>query len=211
MIDSVGVQQVSWYKADGSIQTASVGSPTFTPEDIVFSGGLDPKYTANLTPELTWQGFSLSAMLSYYGGHYMRVKFEELTNDGSVYGYSNLVYNSAVPKYYLNYWQSEDKTAYSANGYASNATNFRYPEYSNQNVVPADFLKVRNIVLGYEFPESLCSKLHVGGARLRFQVNNVATWARNKYNVDPEANDPRTGTTLDKTPTSYTIGLNINF
>ena len=211
VIDDAGIQQVSWRKADGSIQIASVGESTFTPEDIVFSGGIDPKYTANLTPELTWQGFSLSAMLSYYGGHYMRVKFEELTNDGSVYGYSSLVNISAVPKSYLNYWASADKTAHRANGYAANGSNLTYAEYSNQNVVPADFLKVRNIVLGYNFPEALCSKLHVGGARLRFQVNNVATWARNKYNVDPEANDPRTGTTLDKTPTSYTIGLNINF
>ena len=121
------------------------------------------------------------------------------------------MYNSAVPKSYLNYWLSEDKTAYRANGYAANITDVSYPQYSNQNVVPADYLKVRNIVLGYEIPETFCDKLHIGGARLRFQVNNVATWARNKYKIDPEANDPRTGASLDKTPTSYTIGLNINF
>lgn len=141
----------------------------------------------------------------------MRVKFDELTNDGSVYGYDRLVSNSAVPASYLNYWQSEDKTAYRANGYAANGSNLSYPEYSNQNVVPADYLKVRNIVLGYEFPETLCNKLHLGSARLRFQVNNVATWARNKYRIDPEANSASSGSTLDKTPTSYTIGLNINF
>lgn len=211
VIDDAGIQQISWRKADGSIQIASVGEGTFTPEDIVFSGGLDPKYTANLTPELTYQGFSLSAMFSYYAGHYMRVKFDELTNDGSVYGYDVLQSNSAVLASYLKYWQSEDKTAYRANGYAANGSNLSYPEYSNQNVVPADYLKVRNIVLGYEFPEALCNKLHLGGARLRFQVNNVATWARNKYKIDPEANAASSGTTLDKTPTSYTIGLNINF
>ena len=182
VIDDAGIQQISWRKADGSIETASVGTNAFTPEDIVFSGGLDPKYTANLTPELTYQGFSLSA---------------------------NGI--SAVPASYLKYWQGTDKTVYIANGYAANGTNDIYPSYSNQNVVPADYLKVRNIVLGYEFPEALCNKLHLGGARLRFQVNNVATWARNKYRIDPEANDASSGTTLDKTPTSYTIGLNINF
>ena len=211
VIDDAGIQQISWRKADGSIETASVGTNAFTPEDIVFSGGLDPKYTANLTPELTYQGFSLSAMFSYYAGHYMRVKLEELTNYGSEFGYSVLDGISAVPASYLKYWQGTDKTVYIANGYAANGTNDIYPSYSNQNVVPADYLKVRNIVLGYEFPEALCNKLHLGGARLRFQVNNVATWARNKYRIDPEANDASSGTTLDKTPTSYTIGLNINF
>lgn len=47
--------------------------------------------------------------------------------------------------------------------------------------------------------------------RLRFQMNNVATWARNKWNIDPETVDPFSGATLDKTPRSYTVSLNINF
>jgi len=72
-------------------------------------------------------------------------------------------------------------------------------------------MKVRTIVLGYDFPENVCKKIGVGAARLRFQVNNVATWVRNKLNVDPEANDPYSGSTLDKTPRSYTVSLNINF
>lgn len=41
--------------------------------------------------------------------------------------------------------------------------------------MPTDYLKVRNIVLGYEVPRHICDKLHLGGARLRFQINDVAT------------------------------------
>lgn len=207
--DTSNVQQVAWRKADGSIETASIETSTFAPEDIVYSGSIDPKYSANLTPELTYRGFSLSAMLSYYAGHHMRVKTQELTNEGSSSGYASM--ESPVPASYLDFWQSGDKTTHIANGDAATGTNNIHPEYSNQNVVPADYLKVRNIVLGYEVPRHICDKLHLGGARLRFQINDVATWARNKWNVDPEANDALTGETLDKKPTSYTIGLNINF
>lgn len=208
--DENGNQQVTWKKADGTIESVSVMQETFTPEDIVFSGGLDPKYTASFTPEFTYQGFTLSAMFSYYGGHYMRTRVDDYTNEGSYLGYGNLEI-SAVPRSYLNYWESGDKNAYLANGYAANAMNLIAPTYSDQNVVPADFMKVRTIVLGYDFPENVCKKIGVGAARLRFQVNNVATWVRNKLNVDPEANDPYSGSTLDKTPRSYTVSLNINF
>lgn len=208
--DENGNQQVAWKKADGGIESVSIMQETFTPEDIVFSGGLDPKHTVSFTPEFTYQGFTLSAMFSYYGGHYMRARVEDHTNEGSYLGYSRSEIN-AIPRSYLNYWESEDKDAYLANGYAANGMNIVAPTYTDQNVVPADYLKVRNIVLGYNFPEAFCKKVGVGSARLRFQVNNVATWVRNKLNVDPEANDPYSGTTLDKTPRSYTVSLNINF
>lgn len=51
----------------------------------------------------------------------------------------------------------------------------------------------------------------MSGMRLRFQMNNVATWVRNSLNVDPEANNVYTGATQDKMPRSYTVSLNINF
>lgn len=79
------------------------------------------------------------------------------------------------------------------------------------NVVRADYLKVRNIVVGYTFPRRWCEKVHANSIRLRVQMNNVATWKRNNLGVDPEANDPYSGATLDKTPRSYTMSLNVNF
>ena len=83
--------------------------------------------------------------------------------------------------------------------------------YMDCTVVPADYLKVRNIVLAYDFSRTLCRRLGMSAMRLRFQMNNVATWARNKWNIDPETVDPFSGATLDKTPRSYTVSLNINF
>lgn len=211
-IDESGIQQVSWKKADGSIQTSSIGGGLFLPEDIVFSGSLDPKYIGSFTPEITWKGFSLSAMISYFGGHYMRARVEDWTTDGSQYGYDTAINHDAVPTSFLNYWENSDKTAYRANGYAGTlAANQYYDQYMDTNVVPADYLKVRNIVLGYNFPKALCQRIGMSGMRLRFQMNNVATWVRNNLGVDPEANNVYNGITQDKTPRSYTVSLNINF
>ena len=77
MTDALGYQQRGWYKADGSVCTSDVGGPEFTPDDVVFSGSLDPKYVGSFTPHITWNGFSLSAMCSFYGGHKMRARTSE--------------------------------------------------------------------------------------------------------------------------------------
>jgi TonB-linked SusC/RagA family outer membrane protein len=207
--DEDGNQVYSWYDHDGNVQTADIRTGTFTPADIVCSGTLDPKVTASFTPEFTWKGFTLSALFSFYGGHYMRVNAQDWSHGGYYTGYKSLVDLDAAPASYLNYWNAEDKTKAIANGYPGYNTIGDY-EHIDQNVVHADYLKVRHIVLGYNFPKSLCRRIGIAGLRLRVQMNNVATWVRNSQGVDPEANNPLSGMATLKTPKSYTMSLSIN-
>lgn len=202
-------QSYSWRGADGDIHTSDITSGEFKVEDAVFCGGLDPKVTANFTPEITYRGFSLSAMFAYYGGHYMRACVNDWSTTGSACGYDQVDYN--IPAAYLNYWNVTDKTLYPANGYLGGVNITGNPQYMDTNVVPADYLKLRNIVLGYNFSRSICNTLGINQLRLRFQMNNVATWVRNKFDIDPEANDPVSGMDLNKTPRSYTMSLYVNF
>lgn len=202
-------QSYSWRGADGDIHTSDITSGEFKVEDAVFCGGLDPKVTANFTPEITYRGFSVSAMFAYYGGHYMRACVNDWSTTGSACGYDQVDYN--IPAAYLNYWNVTDKTLYPANGYLGGVNITGNPQYMDTNVVPADYLKLRNIVLGYNFSRSICNTLGINQLRLRFQMNNVATWVRNKFDIDPEANDPVSGMDLNKTPRSYTMSLYVNF
>lgn len=209
MTDEFGYQQRGWYKADGSISTSNVGGSEFTPEDVVFSGSLDPKYVGSFTPQIAWNGFTLAAMCSFYGGHKMRARTSDYETAGNAMGYA---VDAPVVRGLLNYWKSEDKDAYRANGYPGmSGVENQYTDYMDCTVVPADYLKIRNIVLAYDFSKTLCSRLGMNAMRLRFQMNNVVTWARNKWNIDPEAVNPYNGTTLDEVPRSYTVSLNINF
>lgn len=212
MVNEDNLQYFSWYDKDNNVHTSEITTEDFRVEDVVYSGCLDPKYMANFTPELTYKGFTLSAMFSYYGGHYMRVRSDDWTCDGSQYGYSRFASVSAVPQSYLNYWRSEDKSLYPANGYrgGTNVIGSNYSRFMDANVVPADYLKLRNVVLGYSFNKYVCEKLGVNALRLRIQANNLWTWTRNSQDIDPEANNPYDGSTLNKTPRSYTMSLYIN-
>ena len=202
-------QSFKWRGADGEVHSSDIANGEFTPDDVVFSGGLDPKITANFTPEFTYRGFTLSAMFAFYGGHYMRAKVNDWTSEGRAVGYDNLV--NVIPSAYLNYWTSADKTLYPANGYLGTVNVIGNPQYMDTNVVHADYMKLRNIVLGYNFSQDICHRLGINQLRLRFQMNNIATWTRNKWNIDPEANDPVSGMDLKKTPRSYTMSLFVNF
>lgn len=205
-----GIQYFGWYDANDQIHYADINTEEFTPADVVYNGSLDPKVTASLVPQLSWQGFTLSAMFAFYGGHVMRARVDDWTYEGSPYGYKSFSEIEAVPKSYLNYWSSTDN-CYPANGYAGSTNVVGCSRYLDANVVPADYIKLRNIVLGYNFPKTFCRQLHFQSLRLRIQANNLLTWIRNDLGVDPESCNPTGGEISLKTPRSYTMSLNVNF
>lgn len=207
-IDDNGDQQVNWKKKDGTLSNAPTYEDEFSAEDAIFSGGLDPKLTANFTPEISYKGFSLSGMFVFYGGHYMRINSDDWTINR---GFDN--YGTEIPRSFLNYWRSEDKTKYMANGYAAQNMNMSEsdPTKFDINVVHADYLKLRSLMLGYKFPALFCQKLGIAALRLRVQMNNVFTVVRNDQGIDPENVDPFTGYRKVKAPKSYTMSVNVNF
>ncbi|MGM9703509.1 MAG: SusC/RagA family TonB-linked outer membrane protein [Prevotella sp.] len=205
--DESGMQSYGWYDSKGNIHTTNIGSGEFSPEDIVCMGGRDPKVTASFVPELTWKGFTLSAMFAYYGGHYMNAAAEDWVYGGNYAGYGNM--DIPVPSAFLNYWQAADKTTAIANGYPGMNT-IGTSSYIDQTVMHADYMKLRNIVLGYNFSKALCDKLNVNALRLRVQMNNVATWKRNSMGIDPEAVDPLSGYATNAPMRSYTMSVSVN-
>lgn len=208
--DAEGVQAYGWYNKQGTVNTTPISSSEFTVDDVVFSGGLDPKVVASLRPEITWRGFSLSALLVFYGGHYMRAGMENYTHEGYNYGYPSQLNNvNAVPASYLDYWTSPNKNTAIANGYQGSNTIGDF-SFIDATVVHADYMKIRNIVLGYTFTKSFCGKLGIQGLHMRVQMSNVATWVHNSQGIDPEACNPLTGYSTNKTPRSYIMSLSIN-
>ncbi|WP_289287676.1 SusC/RagA family TonB-linked outer membrane protein [uncultured Duncaniella sp.] len=203
-----GLWYMGWRDHNGEEHTTSISNSEFTIDDVIYSGPATPKFTGAITPTITWNGFSLSAMFNYYGGHYMRVGNDEWSESaGGGYGYGNTFGNGAVSSSALRYWHGD--TSYPANGYFQKDYKYlNYASYRNTNVVHADYLKFRNVMLSYNFDPKLCRKIGLNDIRLRFQVNNLGTWARNSRNIDPEAISG--GRHIDKVPRSYTFSLFFN-
>ena len=47
---------------------------------------------------------------------------------------------------------------------------------SDQNLMKTDYLKIRNIELGYTFPAEWMRKIRISNARIYLNAQNVAVW-----------------------------------
>ena len=210
IVEKEGMYYMSWRNKSGEIHTGSVASGEFQLEDAVYGGTMTPSITGSLSPEITWNGFTLSALFTFYAGHYMQTNAEFWRQSGSNHGYNAIGgYGGDVYASQLEYWNGD--TSRPANGYRSSLyQNLDYAKYSNSTIEHADYMKFRNIVLSYSFPQSICRKIRINDLRLRLQANNLATWVRNSHGIDPESAYLSTGEKGYKAPRSYTFSLSFN-
>jgi len=185
--------QTLWYGVDDAT-SHRIGTQSYS--ILEYSGQTEPKVIMGMNQTFTWNGLSLGFLLSYYGGHKMRcLAQEEISGIGS---------GGPLASYFLNAWTPENPTSTPGIGrYGS--TNISYePQTSDIAVYAADFIKIRNIVLGYELPKAWLQKIGLNRVSLRFQIDNPKyLWVKNKVHVDPETLGVRN-------QSSYIFGLNVN-
>jgi len=191
--DEVGQKgQTLWYIEDG-------GKTHFAQSrgiDIMeFSGQTEPKVVSGIENRFEWRGLSLNVMMVYYGGHVIRA-LAEVETFGVQY--------AATPSYFLNAWTPENPTNTPGIGRYGSTSLGNEPANSDISVREGDFLKVRNIVLGYELPERWLKGTGINRLSVRFQIDNPKyLWIKNDVGVDPE-------TLGIRNPSTYIFGLNIN-
>ena len=189
-----------------TVNTSAQGAPVAA---LVYSGQTDPVVVAGLDNRFTWNGFSLSVLMAYYGGHVMRALVEDEIM-------SDVVDRHALSAYFANAWTPENKTLtpgigrYSTKGYGSE------PTHSDISVRNASFLKIRNIVFGYELPQQWARAIKAQRINLQFQVDNLPPlWTAFRpgkemsYYAKNAVFDPETGGIPLRS--SYIFGLHINF
>ncbi len=138
--------------------------------DRVIIGSTIPKYILGITNTFDYKGFELSALL------YGRMGYIYSTGgEGLVGRYQQ----RAVDYYTPNNTNSEyQKPIYSA-GYGD-----QY--YASLGYKHGSFLKIRNISLGYNFPERIANKLKVAKLRLYVQASNPGFIFNQVSYLDPD-------------------------
>lgn len=188
----------TWYGTDDEVVSGEDGVSLSYPDVLAFSGQSDPKMAVAMENHLRFKGFSLSVMMVYYGGHNMRVR-QTGEHFGPFYG--------PTPTYLLDSWTPEN-TDTNVPGFGKWGPESSQPlTLTNADIFvqPADFIKIRNIVVGYDLPQALLSRLGMNNISLRFQIDNPKSlWVRNNVGVDPETRSLRR-------PSSCIFGINFTF
>lgn len=152
------------------------------PEDVIYTGTMQPVWNGGLTNNFQYKDFRLSANMVYNMGHKMRR--QRFLNYGQL-----LTTNVHID--YMNRWQQAGDEAHTdIPGQINSSTNeVNYFIYGDNNVLSSSFLKLRDITLFYNLPKEIASKIKAQGITLRAQISNVLLWADNKYGIDPEFQD----------------------
>lgn len=179
-----------------------------TIEDMVYSGTRDPKYTASLKNFFSIYDFDLSFMFVYYGGHVFR---------DVVSNYMTGTPDRNLNRKSLNHWRKPGDENIPGVAPAFNK-GIKYQTaqtwYSaDAHVKRADYIKLRDISLSYNVPQNWLRKFAIESASITCQISNAWWWAANG-DIDPEAYSVagygRGALTLPN-PTTYTLGLSLNF
>ena len=194
-LNATGVPQ--WYNAAGVPTTAALGSTDV--DALVYVGNEEPKYNLSVNNDLACKGFTLSVFVVYQGGNYFRARQVPTAFPSPSY--------NQTPAYLLDRWTptNTDTDIPGSGQFYQVPLNNQY-NYSDNLIRRADFLKVRNIVMGYALPQELSSKIKASNVRLNIQINNPnIVWYKQKdVRIDSETGGMRI-------PTSIVFGLNANF
>ncbi|WP_317172640.1 SusC/RagA family TonB-linked outer membrane protein [Hymenobacter polaris] len=203
---------VAQYQYQGSGWTdVATGKTTTAPNQItdgVYYGPVLPTWYGGLDNNFTLGNFDLGIFLQYSGGNYIYNGTKAGLHDQRFWN------NAADIK---NHWTSDNRNAlYPAVVYGDNVSNGSALPMSS-NVEKGDFLRVRNIALGYTLRSSLLSRASLSSARLYVQVQNALLIT--KYSgIDPEISTngaSNTAAGVDRNSVgqarTFTAGLNVNF
>ncbi|MEO7283975.1 TonB-dependent receptor [Gelidibacter sp.] len=165
-----------------------------------------PTYSGGVNTRISYKGFFADANIYFAGGHKIYEQFAQFylrTNNFTLGSY-----NGATEL--LDRWQQPgDVTDIPKLSWAG-ADNFHAT--SSRHLYDGDYIRLKNVSIGYELPTSYASAIGVDGLTLTLRGSNVATWVKDKgLRLDPEVR--AAGYTELTTPPveSYSLSVNIKF
>ena len=199
------------FNIDGNITSTDIDFQARDKIDYLkYEGPTDPTITGSFGNIFTYQGFKLNVFLTYSFGNVVRL------DPSFSSGYTDL---TAMPREFKNRWTlpgDENKTdipaiitkpQYSHNyslSYAYNAYN-----YSTARIAKGDFIRMKEISLAYDFPQSWIAPLKISNLALKLQATNLfLLYADKKLNgQDPEFFN--TGGVASPVPRQFTLTLRL--
>ena len=179
----------------------------YDPNDNVFIGNPTPVWTGGLTNSFSYKNFDLSVLITFAAGH-------DLSNEEQMFQYSGFGYGWTMWADAATRWQNPgDQTEMQRLAWA--APNRTYE--SSRVITDADFARLKDVTIGYNFPKALMQKWRLGNMRLYAKGINLATitpydgWDP-EYNRDG-AGSVNQGKSWLPSPQakSVSVGLNVTF
>ncbi|WP_111308419.1 SusC/RagA family TonB-linked outer membrane protein [Confluentibacter sediminis] len=196
----------------GQVQYDSDGTPTVGPN--AFLGNGVAPYSMGLTNNFNYKNFNLNFLIDAKFGADI---FSGTSAYANYYGYSK---NTLVGRENGLAVSGVDESgnSFSTTIPAANVNTYYQKLYSiaEANMQDADFIKFREVSLGYNFPSSLLSNTSISSINISFIARNLFYIMKHTENIDPESAFNNTyGAGLERfglpSTRSYGLSLNVKF
>lgn len=167
-------------------------------DDRDFFGVYTPKFYGSFTNTLTYKDFDFTAFFTFGGGHMINNSLNRYLNAYNTWG--NMSTN-----YYKYHWR-EDRPN---NKYPAPRIGSAYAngDGTNANLQKGDYLRLRNLELGYSLPKAILQNIRTSNVRLYFSVQNLFTLTE-FTGFDVESSD---NTNPYPNARSFIGGVKVNF
>ena len=188
--------EMAKFDAEGNPTEVTYTSTLKGTDALVNMGTFVPIHTGSLSLNLCWRELELNTLFIFSGGNKLRL---DVTDMNSYQMLTDHVNDHSVKHYY------EMPTGSVAQ---QNASTFsEWWRYCDEQVVSANYLKMRSINLAYHLPDAVIRKIGIGPTRLTLQVNNLFYISAAGKDIDPESYSVKTGTRTLQQPKTISIGF----
>jgi len=169
---------------------------------LVYAGVTKAPWTGGLIHELRYKAFFLRASIVFNLGYLMRYYIPYINGSTET---SALIADR---------WRQPGDEQFTdvAAPYMEESNSYRQfvAQYSSNSLLSADNIRLQEIMVGVNVPTKLAKKYGLGSLTLTCSVQNIFTWTKNEYNIDPVTvgMNGRAGLSM---PRQYSMGLSLNF
>ena len=190
-----------WYK--DSSHTAIVNNRSLATREVLAGKSASPKYYGGFSNTFTYKGFNLTADFIYNYGNYV-------TDGWAFYLFDGV--DPIEQKYAINLrrWQKPGDVT-DVPKYVYGSTN-NSSSFSTRFLQKGDYIRLRNITLGYTLSSGLVSRMHMSS--LYFYVRGTNLWTKTydkNLTIDPEQGVNSSSNLDIYYSKTVTVGLNVGF
>ncbi|WP_224488094.1 SusC/RagA family TonB-linked outer membrane protein [Robertkochia flava] len=191
--------EATFYDKDG---VAQHWSHDFDKDDLLYMGGKTPQHYGGISSTLTYKNLDLTVNLNYgakfafrHAPNYISSGLGNYNNNR--YNYANLRLHelwaerwqqpgdeatTGVPRMYYN--GVNPQTGLTESRFDGSAQDRKWGQ-STFNTFKGDYLRVQDIILGYNLPQSALDRTFFKSLRFTAQVANPFLWVANDRGLDP--------------------------